>query len=121
MKKTAFTIVLVIITLVALMLGRANAGDISLYGEDLYDSEGYNYGVNYYADNNTGSDLYAVVYITSQENVNGDCVYGMILLAPYESHVLVGSFATADYDYGWSVNISANYGSSPEQVDAPPY
>ncbi|MBN2223188.1 MAG: hypothetical protein JW765_00780 [Deltaproteobacteria bacterium] len=80
MKKIAFTIVLVLVALVALMLGRANAGDISLYSEGLVDSDGYKYGVNFYADNNTGADLYAVVYITSQENVNGDCVYGMILL-----------------------------------------
>jgi hypothetical protein len=122
MKKRIRLMTLLVSTLlVALMIGRAYADDLSLYSQDLYDSDGYNYGVDFYVNNNTGADLYAVVYITSRENVNGDCVYGMILLAPNETGVRVGSFIVADDSQPWSVYVQANYGASPEQVEAPPY
>jgi len=121
MKKFGFAVLLVMVAMVAPMLGSAVAQDYSVYNEDLYDSDGYNYGVNFYVDNYTGSELYVNAYITSQENVNGDCIYGTLLLAPYETGAMVGSFVTADYNYSWSVNIETNAAFSPETLAAPPY
>ena len=77
--------------------------------EYLTDSDGYNYGANFFVNSSVNVPIYAFPYITSQENVNGDVTHGPIPLEANEQHFRIGSFISADRSKAWSVNVSCKF------------
>ncbi len=122
MKKAALVILLVSIALVAPMLGRANAdeNDATIYTEDVLDDDGYNYGVNFYINNNTDTELYVVAVVAYKENVVGNVLYGVLLMDPHEKGALIGSFIAVDISEPWGANIRAYWADCPENLEVPP-
>lgn len=105
MKKRVFVLAFLLLSSLVMLLTTNALGDgMSVYNEPKYDGD-YQYGVDFYVDNNTGSTLYAFVCIESRQNVNGDKAHGVFIINPYEKHVRVASFISANRNYAWSVNI----------------
>ena len=77
--------------------------------EYLTDSDGYNYGANFFVSSNINEPIYAFPYITSQENVNGAVTSGPIPLAANEQHFRIGSFICADRSKAWSVDVNCKF------------
>ncbi len=77
--------------------------------EYLTDSDGYNYGANFFVSTNINEPIYAFPYITSQENVNGAVTSGPIPLAANEQHFRIGSFICADRSKAWSVDVNCKF------------
>lgn len=122
MRKTGLVILLALLALAAPMLGRAGAGenDAIITTEDILDEDGYNYGINFYIDNTTDSELYVVVVIAYRENVIGNVLDGVLLLEPYEKGALIGSFIAAEISEPWGANIRAYWAACPEEIELPP-
>lgn len=108
----------ILLLLVVPMLGRANAdsSDATISSEYMTDSDGYDFGISYYIDNNIGVDLYVIVCIQSKENVDGDVVHGVIILNPNETYVRLGSFVSADLKKPWSAHIRAYWARDPKDL-----
>ncbi|MDP2908377.1 MAG: hypothetical protein Q8N77_01075 [Nanoarchaeota archaeon] len=115
MKKISWVLAFLLLSAAAMLVATTNAlsdgNAMSVYSESRFDNTGYKYGVDFYVDNNTGTALYAFVCITSRENVNGDKAHGVFIINPYEKHVRVASFVSADQRYVWSVNIRVHWAS----------
>lgn len=109
MKKTSFVLVLLLLLVAPMLLG-ANANEnVVVYSEYLTDSNGYNYGANFYVDSNVNGQVYVVAYIQSRENVNGDVIHGTALLQPNEKHFRIGSFISRDQSKPWHVSVGAKW------------
>lgn len=109
MKKISFVVALLLL-LVAPLLIVANADEnVTVYSEYLTDSNGYNYGANFYVDSNVNAQIYVVAYIQSRNNVNGDVISGTALLQPNEKHFRIGSFISSDQSKPWSVYVGAQW------------
>ena len=112
MKKKVFVLAFLLLSTAAMLFATNALSDgnaMSVYGEYRSDNTGYNYGIDFYVDNNTGTPLYVFVCITSRENVTGDKAHGVFIVNPYEKHVRVASFISTDQRYAWSVNIRAHW------------
>jgi hypothetical protein len=122
MKKAALVILLVLLASVGIIPGRAAAGenDAAIYTEDMLDDDGYNFGVNFYIDNLTDSQLYVVTVIAYRENVVGNVLNGVLLLGPHEKGALIGSFIADDINQPWGANIRSYWAPCPEDLEVPP-
>jgi len=87
----------------------AQEGNVSVDGVYLTDSDGYNYGVNWYV-NSTVNDVVCVVpYVIVAENVNGQVTEGPLLLQPNEKNVNIGQYISADQSQPWRSNVGAKW------------
>ena len=111
MKKIGFAaIFFLLVTLTFGGLSTANAEEnITVYGVYLTDSNGYNYGADFFVDSTVGAEVYVSPYIKSQENVTGGLISGILLMQPYEKHVRIGSFISSDRTKAWSVSVGAKW------------
>ncbi len=108
MKK--MRIVALIVLLLVALGGYANAaGSVTVYGEYLTDSNGYNYGARYFVDSTVDEPVYVSPYIYSQDNVWGDVVSNVVLLQAFEKRVSIGSFQVRDRSKAWSVDVRAKW------------
>ena len=64
---------------------------VTVYGEYLTDSGGYNYGVDYFVDSDVATQIYVAPYIIARENVTGSLISGVMLIEANEKHVRIGS------------------------------
>ena len=103
------TIIFCLVISLALGCAANAAGNVTVYYEYLTDSDGYNYGADFFVDSSVNVQVYVSPYIKSQDNVVGDVVAGTVLLQPYEKHVKIGSFMIRDRSRGWSVNVGAKW------------
>ena len=73
---------------------------------DLYDSDGWSYGVDYYA-NNTCNDRPICFYTrtTIADNVTGSVHPGPLLLQANERYIKLGGFVSSDGKSAWKVNV----------------
>jgi hypothetical protein len=103
-------IAVVLLILVAPIVGGANTDEnVTVYFEYLTDSDGYNYGANWFVDSDVNAQVYVTAYIISQENVYGSVISGPALLQPNEKHFPIGSFICSDRSKDWSVNVGAKW------------
>lgn len=110
MKKLGFMGFLVLLALVVPMLGSVNAQeDVTVYSEYLTNSDGYNYGANFFVDSSVNGQVYVSPYVISQNNVTGSVISGVALLQPNEKRVSIGSFMQSDQSKAWSVNVGAKW------------
>jgi len=114
--KQRLALAFLLLSAVMLITTNAFGNGMSVYGENKYDSSGYNYGVDFYVDNNTNVPLYAFVCIESRQNVNGDKAHGVFIINPYEKHVRVASFISANQNYAWSVDIRVYWAADSTQL-----
>ena len=82
---------------------------VTIYGVYLTDSDGYDYGADFYVDSDVNAEIYVSPYIISRENVNGSLISGVLLMQPNEKHVRIGSFISSDRTKAWSVNVGAKW------------
>ncbi len=122
MKRAALVVLLVLLASVAMMPGPAAAGDndAAIYTEDILDDDGYNFGINFYIDNLTDSQLYVVTVIAYRENVVGNVLNGVLLLGPHEKGALIGSFIADDISQPWGANIRSYWAPCLEDLEVPP-
>ncbi len=85
--------------------------NVTVYGEYLTDSDGYNYGVDYFVDSGVNAQIYVAPYIIARENVTGSIISGVLLMEPNEKHVRIGSFISSDRSKAWSVTVGAKWKS----------
>jgi hypothetical protein len=114
MKKISLVLAFLLVSTAAMLFATnalSNSDAMSVYGEYKTDNTGYQYGIDFYVDNNTGTPLYVFVCITSRDNVTGDKAHGVFIVNPYEKHVRVASFISSNRNNAWSVNIRAHYAS----------
>lgn len=110
MKKTGIILACLMLLVAPMVIGSAKAEEnVIVYSEYLTDSTGYDYGANFYVDSNVNAPVYVDPYIQSRENVNGDVVYGVLLLQPNEKRVRIGSFISRDRSKAWSVSVAAKW------------
>ena len=109
MKKTGLILACLLLLSVPILVGANQEENVTVYGEYLTDSTGYNYGANFYVDSYVNSPIYVVAYIQSQNNVNGDVISGTALLQPNEKHFRIGSFISSDRSQPWSVYVGAKW------------
>ena len=79
---------------------------ITLRTEYLTDSNGYNYGGNFYVDNTENAEIYVKAEVDERINATGDVVSGNILVNPNETGVRIGSFKQTEQK-DWSVKVWA--------------
>ncbi|HWR38995.1 MAG TPA: hypothetical protein VN611_05815 [Patescibacteria group bacterium] len=91
------------------------AENVTVYGEYLTDSSGYDYGADFYVDSSVGEEIYVSPYIVTQENVNGSLISGVLILQPYEKHIRIGSFISRDRSKAWSVSVGAKWKATAER------
>lgn len=116
MKRIIVAVVLLVVMLFATPISAASAeGNVTIYFEYLTDSNGYNYGADYFVDSTVNAEVYVYPYIQSQENVHGDVISGTLLMRPNEKHVRVGSFISRDRSKAWSVNVGAKWKRADEK------
>ena len=84
--------------------------NITVFYEYLTDSDGYNYGVNWFLSSTVTDRTCVSPYISEQANVNG-AVASPVLMQPNESRVPIGAFIAADRSKSWSVNVKAKWKS----------
>jgi hypothetical protein len=96
------------LALIVVLPVRADVDAVRVDSENLVDSDGWNYGVNFFVTNLLNEQICVYPEITSQQNVTGSVVQGPVLLQPNDTHVAVGSFIAADSGQAWSVNIVAH-------------
>lgn len=87
----------------------AATGELYITSAYLTDSSGYNYGAVFYANSTVNVPIYVKAYIEEQQNVNGDVVYGNVLMQPYEKNVKIGTFSQRDPKQGWYVRVNAKW------------
>ena len=113
MKRIIMAVVLLVVMLFAAPVSAE--GNVTIYFEYLTDSNGYNYGADFYVDSTVNAEIYVFPYIKSQENVHGDVISGTLLMRPNEKHVRVGSFISSDRSKAWSVNVGAKWKRTDEK------
>jgi hypothetical protein len=82
--------------------------NVSVESAYLTDSDGYNYGAEYWLDSTVNEQVCVSPFVVARDNVNGD-VAGPFLLEPQEKHVSIGSFISADQSQPWSVEVHAKW------------
>jgi hypothetical protein len=85
--------------------------NVSVRGEYLTDSDGYNYGVNWYLDSTVSTQVCVMPYVTDATNVNGSVTPGPVLMQPNETGVNIGQYISADQSKPWSSNVAAKWRS----------
>ena len=85
------------------------AGEVSVDGTYLSDSDGYNYGVNWYLNSSVSTAICVSPYVIEATNVTGSVTPGPVLMQPYEKNVSIGQYISADRSQGWSSNIGAKW------------
>ena len=108
MKKIALVLAFLGILLSVVPVGAA-PGELYITSEYLTDSDGYNYGVVFYANSTVNVPIYVKPYIEEQRNVNGDVVYGNVLMQAFEKRVKIGTFSQRDPKQGWYVRVNAKW------------
>jgi hypothetical protein len=84
------------------------SGVVTVYGTDLVDNTGYNYGAQYFVSSSIPAVTCVWPVVLSHQNVTGSVV-PEIELQPNEQGVSIGSFISSDHRYDWSVNVTATY------------
>src|SRR5690348_14874618 len=84
-------------------------GNVSVDGVYLTDSDGYNYGVNWYVSSSVNNVVCVVPYVIVAENVNGQVTEGPVLLQPNEKNVNIGQYISADQSKPWQSNVGAKW------------
>lgn len=83
--------------------------NVAVYGEYLTDSEGWNYGANYYLDNNCNYRVAVFPYIDQSDNIIGDITTGPVIMGANETRVSIGSVKAAADKQAWSSHVSAKW------------
>ena len=112
MNKPALTTILFFL-MAAMLFGNISSASaeesVTVYGEYLTDSGGYNYGVDYFVDSDVATQIYVAPYIIARENVTGSLISGVLLMEANEKHVRIGSFISSDHSKAWSVTVGAKW------------
>jgi hypothetical protein len=87
----------------------ADDENIKVYGTYLTDSDGYDYGVNWYLDSTVNAQTCVYPTVTEQTNVNGSVTAGPVILQANETGFSIGQFVAADQSQGWASNVSAKW------------
>jgi len=82
--------------------------NVSVESAYLTDSDGNNYGAEYWLDSTVNEQVCVLPRVVVRKNVNGD-VAGPFLLEANEKHVSIGSFNAADPSQDWSVEVRAQW------------
>jgi hypothetical protein len=99
--------VLAFLTLFVALSARATTEEgVTVTGTYLTDSDGYNYGMEFFLDSTVNETVCSYPRIASQDNVNGSVTPGPVLLKANESHFAIGSFISADHSKPWSVEVT---------------
>lgn len=85
--------------------------NVSVRGVYLTDSDGYNYGVNWYLDSTVSAQTCVMPYVIEATNVNGSVTPGPVLMQPNETGVNIGQYISADQSKPWSSNVGAKWKS----------
>ena len=109
MMKRAVFLITVLGILLAAVPAVAAPGEVYISSEYLTDSDGYNYGVVFFANSTVNVPIYVKAYIEEQRNVNGDVVYGNVLMQAFEKRVKIGTFSQRDPKQGWYVRVNAKW------------
>ena len=112
MKRTVLAALSFFFVAAMLFLNMPNARaeeNVIVYGEYLTDSDGYDYGVDYFVDSGVNAQIYVAPYIIARENVTGSLISGVLLMEPNEIHVRIGSFISSDHSKPWSVTVGAKW------------
>ncbi|WP_139360523.1 hypothetical protein [Mycobacterium sp. D16R24] len=109
LKATHFSL-LILLALGGFSSPEASAAEsIRLYHQSRTDSEGYDYGADFYVDSSISVPIYVKGEVEVRDNVIGGLVSRNIPANANETHVLVGSFIQKDQNKGWSVSVRATY------------
>jgi hypothetical protein len=84
-------------------------GNVSVEGIYLTDSDGYNYGVNWYLNSSVNSVVCVFPNVIEAQNVTGQITEGPVLLQPYEKNVNIGQHISADRSQPWRSNVGAKW------------
>ena len=102
-------IVALLVALVTIPSVAAVEENIYVVSEYLTDSDGYNYGANYFLSSTVNAKVYVYPRVVAQENVYGSVTAGPVILEPNESRFSIGSFISADHSKAWSVEVAAKW------------
>jgi hypothetical protein len=105
-----FVLVVAFLAALATISGGANAEEnVYVTSEYLTNSDGYDYGANYFLSSTVNDTVAVYPYVVSQENVIGSVTPGPVLLKPNESNFSIGQFISADRSKAWSVDVGAKW------------
>lgn len=110
MKRVRYVVFLAaLVVLIGLMPSISHASSaVTVTDQYLQDSDGWDYGVNFFINNNTEHYIYVTMSVDSSNNVVGAVPRGAIYMAPYEKHVSAGSFKCRVNKKAWSVSVRAH-------------
>ena len=108
-KLFLLTLFFAVITAIPGLNGTATTEEnVTVTFEYLTDSDGYNYGADWFVSSTVNDTVCVVPKITSRNNVDGDVV-SPFPLGRNESHFRIGSFRVRDSSKEWSVLVTAKW------------
>lgn len=87
----------------------ATVEDVIVTGEYLTESDGYNYGAQWYLSSDVNETTCVVPYVVIQENVYGSVTTNPVLLGPNEKRFSIGSFQVSDRKKPWKSLVRAKW------------
>ncbi len=103
--------VAVLLAVLTAMPSGAAAENVTVDGEYLTNSDGYNYGMNFFLSSTVNERICVYPRVVTRVNVNGSVTPGPVMLSANASRFSIGSFISADQSQPWSVDVAARWTS----------
>lgn len=87
----------------------AQEENVTVGSNYLTDTDGYDYGADYWLSSTVSSQVCVYPRVVKQANVNGAVTPGPVLMQAYETGVSIGQFIAADQSQPWEVEVAAQW------------